>query len=664
MIFLSYNHQQAEYADCVEQYLNQRHMAILRDTRHEKTTDRISEFMGRISQVDDVILLVSDAYLKSYCCLNEALMSYSQRETKAIIPIICPDAQVFRWEGIASYLTYWQQERDRRKECMAQLPASMTVELQKELRQVEAYVNYLGDFLAYLKDCVCILQSDGSEALEQLYHCLCGKILDREVRMPCARKNFKLSQIGDQPLVAIDFGTSYTLASVLDEDGEVHLIPDHGGNVLHRSTVEFLENGGYRIGTNGPEAVRHIKCSVGVRDFVEIGNEPWSVTLLVAMILRSVIRDAEEYTGAKIGRILMSLPTDFSLMQKKFLNESARLAGVEVLRFVQESSVESYLAAPAGEYAAAFIDLGGGTLDVSMVEVSSGVYDVSYTDGDSRFGSLEFDRVMEKLLRKKLLTDHGITVRNLSALAEQAKCQLGSQPSVCVIYQHHDEYGDVRNIPLTITRGEFEAASRKWTEQFQRTLDRLSTEAKCSASPLRKIYLTGQGTKLFVLKDIIAKTFPAQQIVDAFQESAVIRGLSGLKQKLSGLNNDALVLATMPGSVLMKCSNKTPSDTKDCILSNKSNPADYCLVDFNTTIPVTREGRVEFGNSEEKTPQTYPLEILEVTPSGHRVPLIRTVLNPAGDSHCTVRIESDANFRITITVRGYPSGGLMCTYQF
>ena len=125
-----------------------------------------------------------------------------------------------------------------------------------------------------------------------------------------------------------------------------------------------------------------------------------------------------------------------------------------------------------------------------------------------------------------------------------------------------------------------------------------------------------------------------------------------------------MFLSTIPSSIRLKCS-KFPDSKDECsVLSGDSNTTECCILDSDTTFPVIKERLIKFGNSKERASQTYPMEILEVTPSGHRVPLIRTVLTPVGDSHCTLKIESNANFRITITVRGYPSGDLMCTYQF
>lgn len=671
MIFLSYSHKQSDYADRVEAYLKQYHVELLRDTKSEKETDSISEFIKKVGSADYVIMLISDAYLKSYCCLYEALIAYSFRHRKNMIPIIMPDAHLFTPAGQKRYISHWEQMR---RECEGEIADCLpqhTLELRKKLRQMEAYSNYLGDFMTYLTDTVSILQSDGEKALERMYACLCDKILSREIRyrgMPPAGRPDPM-QMPEEPSLCIDFGTSYTLLSVTDKRGKTHLIPDRSGSTIHRSTIEFHENGDYIIGSDAPHALRHIKRAIGVRDTIPVGEEKWSVTLLVAMILKSMIRNAEEYLGTAIHQLIMALPTDFSLAQRRILRESVRIAGGAVQRFIQESSAEVYLASPRGEHWAAFIDMGGGTLDISLTEVTDGVYEVFCSDGDSDFGSLDFDDAMEMLLKRKLKQEYGIEGEKLGALAEQVKCRLSDQDSVSVTYIGSDDFGDRQMLPLTVTRQDFETETRPLIDLFRKKLERLRRIGEwCLAEQEQKIdaiYLTGQGTKLYVLKKLIAEHFPDTQIVDRYQESAVIRGLSIQNRIFMGDLPDILLLDSLSSRIVVKCAGD--GEGKTLRMSASFNPNENEFLEKDTTIPFRKSMEFEFEDQPETGPSpAYPLEIIEETGSGRRNTLVRTSITPDPAQQYQLTIESDASTHVIIRVEGgisWDSLKTICEYH-
>lgn len=641
MIFLSYSHRQSVYADKIGQYLNRRHIAVLHDRHDERETDSISQFVRRVGEADLVILLISDAYLKSYYCLYEALLAYSHRDRKNLIPILCPDADVLTPRGQARYLAHWRKDQRERQEILESLPGAAAVELRWELRQVEAYCNYLGDFLAYIKDSVCILQSDGEAALEALYRCLCSKILDREVRYRYNDTHQAAPfAVSEKPCLALDFGTSYTMMSVLDTQGKSHLIPSYTGSWIHRSSIEFMSNGDYRVGSDSPKALRYIKRSIGLRETLNVNGEPWSLRLLIAMILKSMVRNAEDYLGAEIHRVVMSMPTDFGFAQKRILADSARIAGIQVARFVQESSVESFLSRNDQEHFAAFIDMGGGTLDITLSEVGDGLLEVVYSDGDSGFGSLEFDRDLQALLEQKLRVDYNVRGENLELLAEQVKCRLGEHPGVTVTHLSEDAEGNLRILPLTVTRQEFETAAKERIDTFRKKLQKLNEfrkeEEKFREVPLEVIYLTGQGTKLYVLKQLIHQAFPDIKVVDRYQENAVIRGLCHQLAIYEGFQH-RLLLSTLPGSIFLRGTTK-----QDTVLYPSSQGDAVMLLEGDTTIPTRAATAVSFEFAEGETlPREFPLEFFEKTVSGKEYPLATAYVMAEPGKQYTLTVDID-----------------------
>ena len=653
MIFLSYNHKQSDYADKIEQYLNRHHVAVLRDRHDEKETDSISEFISRVGEADLVILLISDDYLKSYYCLYEALLAYSHRNKRNLIPILMPDADVLTGKGHARYLSYWKWESNSRREMLEDMPVTGAEALRRELRQVEVYRNYLGDFLAYIKDTVCI-HSEHKDALEVLYRCLCEKILDREVRyrQNGVRRATPFA-VSEKPCLAVDFGTSYTLMAVLDTQGKSHLIPNADGGWIHRSSIEFLSNGDYRVGSDSPKALRYIKRSIGLRDTVNVGGEPWSLRLLIAMILKSMIRNAEEYLGVQIHRVVLSMPTDFGLAQKRILKESAEIAGIRLARIVQESSVESFLSRKKENHFAAFIDMGGGTLDITLSEVDDGVLEVLYSDGDSSFGSLDFDRQLEKLLQRKLLTEYNVRVEDLEVLAEQVKCRLGEHPVVSVTYLSEDPEGNLRILPLMVSRAEFEEASdariRIFREKLQKLEEFRKNEERRRRVPLETIYLTGQGTKLYVLKQLIREVFPDVEVVDRYQENAVIRGLCHQLAIFEGFEHK-LLMATLPGSLYIQGSKRSDVQA-DILIEPIHNPVKIMLLDNDNTIPAKKGRIVTFAFAEgENLPKVFPVELLERTVSGKEYMLCSTFVTAEPGKQYDLTVDIDANLAVQFTL--------------
>jgi molecular chaperone DnaK len=435
--------------------------------------------------------------------------------------------------------------------------------------------------------------------------------------------------------------------AMLDTQGKSHLIPNADGGWIHRSSIEFLSNGDYRVGSDSPNALRYIKRSIGIRETVSINGEPWSLRLLIAMILKSMVRNAEEYIGGPIHHVVLSMPTDFGLAQKRILAESAEIAGIRVARIVQESSVESFLSRKTEEHYAAFIDLGGGTLDITLSEVGDGVMEVLYSDGDSGFGSLDFDRELEKLLRQKLLTEYNVRAENLEVLAEQVKCRLGEQTAVSVTYLSEDAEGNLRILLLMVSRAEFEEAAGTQIRVFRDKLGKLA-EIQLKVPP-EAIYLTGQGTKLYVLKQLIREVFPQVEVIDRYQENAVIRGLCHQLAIFEGFEHK-LLMATLPGSLYILGSEQSDADI---VIEPIRNPIKVKLLENDNTIPTRKSRIVTFAFAEgEELPKMFPVELLERTVSGKEYMLYSTFVTAEPGKQYELTVDIDANLRARVTLRG------------
>lgn len=638
MIFLSYCHDQSAEADKLEAYLKDNHIYVMRDTREMKKNDSISDFMSRIGSSDYAILLISDAYLRSYYCLHEALLAFKNRHRRNIIPVIFPDANCIAPGSGADYVHYWFEEMKKQQEELENLPPQLVVGPLKKLRQIENYCINFSEFLEYIQDNNSICVND-NHWLEETFQCLCERILNREIRLERVQPApSDLSGIGCDPILSIDFGTSYTLASVLDRNGSTHLIPDSTGNPLRHSTITFTDSGHYRVGSNDQNAIRNIKRLIGQQNSIQVNGEKFGLPLLIAMILKSVIRDAEAYLGCPINQVLMSLPVDFNITEKTILRRSAELAGVHVLRFVPESSIETLLCdsvAPDDdtESRIAMIDLGGGTLDISLVSIEVGVYEILYTNGDRNLGSIDFTVCLEQLLQSKLTAQYGIQPVNLTALAEQAKRDFGTENSVRICYPHYTGDGNVVHLELQVTVEEYEAAAAVLLGKFNRMLIKLqdtiaSDMAYYDHNGLDFIFLTGQGTKLHLLRKCIESAFPGVPIVDTYQENAVIRGLSVQSGVLYGMIRNRLLLDAFPSSIYLDYG------------------TEKMLLDANSTIPTRRIMPLEF--TKEQYGKSVSVEVFEQTVSRSRHALFQTQFVPLSEKTYEMWLDIDANWRGTI----------------
>lgn len=676
MIFLSYCWDDSSYADYIEKYLLEKNFNVLRDKNELKKMDYISDFMDKIETSDYVILLISEAYLKSYNCLYEALGAYKRTDKQNLIPILLSNFHIFDPNMQSSLIYFWVEKGAELSEKSTNIDSISKIEITKRLRQIEHITNYLGDFMAFISNMNCIVISKLGESLEEIYVCICNKILSREVRPNKVIPN-RCIDLPNKNILCIDFGTSYTLASIVDIYGTKHLIPNSEGKVIVQSTVEIQENGIYQVGTCSSNVIKNIKRLIGVKEYIKYGEKKIDVKILVAMILKSVVRNAEEYLNIKIEEVLMVIPTDFTLSQKRSLNESVSLIGMNMLRLIPETSAEAFLL-PTTSYnpydlnCVAVIDMGGGTLDISLVEASDEVYEILYVDGDSNLGSIDYEDKIAHFLADKVCKVLSYQKENLYEqmlrYSEHVKYKLNIEESVNVSCEVYNINGDINIIPLTITRKDFESITDNLSQTFKEKLVQLKSKylefskVTKSGPKLPIIYLTGQGTKLYILKKLIKEVFPESHIVDEFQENALISGLSIQNRCLVAFNKQIqydqirVLLNLTYFSLILKCHGYNKKENVVSI-SPIGNSQDLILINHET-IPTKKEVALEFISSDnDNTPHSYQLQIFEKKSSGKINPLKCIEVEPQKGTTYGLTVDIDANLNITINL--YSGGEAM-----
>src|SRR5918999_5792561 len=249
--------------------------------------------------------------------------------------------------------------------------------------------------------------------------------------------------------VGIDLGTTNSVVAVL-EGGEPTVIPNAEGSRTTPSVVGFSKGGEIVVGevakrqaiTNPDRTVRSIKREMGRKDWsIDVDGKKWTPQEISAQILGKLKRDAEAYLGDKVTQAVVTVPAYFGDAQRQATKEAGEIAGLEVLRLVAEPTAASlaYGLDKEHEQTILVFDLGGGTFDVSILEIGEGVFDVKATSGDSHLGGDDWDQRIVDHLLKEIKNNNGVdlssdrmALQRLKEAAEKAKIEL-SQASQTTI---------------------------------------------------------------------------------------------------------------------------------------------------------------------------------------------------------------------------------------
>ena len=250
-----------------------------------------------------------------------------------------------------------------------------------------------------------------------------------------------------EKVIGIDLGTTNSCAAIV-RGGRPEVIPNAEGDRVTPSAVAFTESGELLVGKlakrqavlNPERTVLSIKRKMGTDYRVKISLDgqvkEYSPEQISAFILQKIKRDAEEYLGTKIKKAVITVPAYFNNLQRQATKDAGKIAGLEVLRIINEPTAAAlaYGLDRQGEQKIVVYDLGGGTFDVSILEIGEGVFEVVATDGDTQLGGDDFDRRIMDWLIEEFKKDTGIDLRNdpaamqrLRDAAEQAKIELSSR---------------------------------------------------------------------------------------------------------------------------------------------------------------------------------------------------------------------------------------------
>lgn len=364
----------------------------------------------------------------------------------------------------------------------------------------------------------------------------------------------------DDPLVAMDFGTSYSAIAFTEESGEVRLVKGGDQRVLVPSVVSFTPDLDYRVGTGAIEmesyaverTVRHVKRQLGTGKLVPVGDRSVTPEAVAALVIGSLKTSAEEVLGVPVRRCIASYPANFGIRQTNALLRAFQLAGIRVDRMVGEPNIATtllYAARPDLQDATVLVvDLGGGTFDVAVAELDDGVAEIRSVAGINELGGLDYDEAILGHLRRRLVARHsGLllgeqVVSELRREAERAKRALTTHDQARVVVRDLETDDGLEDVEVIVTRDAVRLAVAYLDEQVTRVVRAALDSVAIEPSDVDVVLLSGQGAKIFTVAEVIRALAPRAEVVDQFQELAVVRGLATYANVLTGRDTGLLLL--------------------------------------------------------------------------------------------------------------------------
>ena len=323
-------------------------------------------------------------------------------------------------------------------------------------------------------------------------------------------------------IIGIDLGTTNSCVAVI-EGGEPIVIPNAEGARTTPSVVAFSKDGERMVGqvakrqaiTNPDRTVISIKREMGSNYKVSIDNKQYTPQEISAMILSKLKGDAEAYLGTKVTEAVITVPAYFTDSQRQATKDAGRIAGLDVKRIINEPTAAAlaYGLDKEQEQTIMVYDLGGGTFDVSILEIGDGVIEVKATAGNNRLGGDDFDDCVVKYLLGEFKKDTGIdlgsdriAMQRLREAAEKAKVDLSgvTQTTINLPYITADATGP-KHMDMTLTRAKFNELTGHLVEKTMGPVNQALSDAGLSPSQLSKVLLVGGSTRIPAVQDAVKR---------------------------------------------------------------------------------------------------------------------------------------------------------------